>query len=153
MPRAFGFLASLIAVAGGCTALVRWLDTEDVATWVIAVVIMAISALMNFLHSYLAVRYAGRVEMSDSWWRLVLLTGAIVGVLFLENPVVILVLAALIFLVSAAPLVRDLYAIDKASRKPCPECCEYVKAMASVCHYCGHRWEAVPPVARNVRPD
>ena len=154
MARAFGFLASFVAVVAGCVALVRWLDTLGVQTAFIVLVVFVVTFTLIGVRVALARVGLLPWEGATQTWaeshpvaaRRGL--GAELAVAFIAFAFYVafdaegmaLISATALFAGIAGPLVFDLYGKDKASRKACPDCCEEVKAGARVCRYCGYRW-------------
>jgi hypothetical protein len=149
MARAVGFLASFVAVIGAGGGLVRWLHAENVALWVIAVVLVA--AAIALVAAHLLIRtytFLTRRDIPIAYLGFYFI-GGVVGISFillgLGGSDVLFVVGAVVYFASVVgPLILDLFEIDKASRKPCPDCCEEVKVRARVCRYCGHRWPNAP---------
>jgi hypothetical protein len=127
---------------GGCVALVTWLDAQDVSLLLISGVIAAIAGVLIVTRGVLL----GWASVVDGQAYDIISFTALVGInvvpeLGLDENVGLLVLSTVVFAAVAGPLALDLYKADKASRKQCPDCCEWVKAEARVCRYCGYRWQ------------
>jgi hypothetical protein len=156
--RILGYLASFVAVVGGCVAFVRWLDSEDVPVGVLVLVIGGIPWLLGLIHravfppehreAFPERLLAWLLGMSP-WLRAVLvLSPFVAGIAVVLSGLLegdagdaaLLGGTALLFAIAVAPLVWDFYERDKASRKQCPDWCEDVKVGARVRRYCGHRW-------------
>jgi hypothetical protein len=152
-----GFLASFLSVVAACVALVRWLDTQDVSSYVIALVVVTMATALWALTLIIENRASPDIKfrgLRGPWVPLAFgVAGLAVAYLGFEIPIVGVLIAAAVFVLAAGPLVFDLYEVDKASRKPCPDCCESVKVGARVCRYCGHRWPQAPALPPNHRPD
>jgi hypothetical protein len=153
--RAVGFLASFVAVVGGCVAFVRWLDSEDVPSAWVVIAIAAVGAALIWIRKTLipadqSAFVGWQVKhMSLAWGLWGVVTGAGLAVIAgRDGGFVELGGATVIFATGTGILMWDLYERDKASRKVCPDCCEQVKVGARICRYCGYRWtvaDQAPP--------
>ena len=144
MARAVGFLASFVAVVAGCVALVRWLDTQGVPFGFIVVAVSLFAGALAVGRDRIAKRSASasRFRQEAALIRVavaVAAAGWLAGALA-DSELVVLVGTLVASACVAGAVIFDLYEIDKASRKRCPDCCEEVKVAASVCRYCGYRW-------------
>jgi hypothetical protein len=128
---------------GGCVALVRWLDSENVPLIVIAGVILGISFVLLAIR-----RLTSRTDVAAS--QFIYVSAAVGAFASLLSDVedtatrdrVTLLFATGMFAFTALPLAKDLYKADKASRKKCEDCCETVKVGARVCRHCGYEFWA-----------
>jgi len=144
MARTFTSLAAIVAVVAGVGGGIKWVN-DHVSDGTVAITgwISLTAATLFWIQG--AIWLKGR----QRWFVYALVTlvcGGAMLLLLLDH----LSLYALGYSFAAlivVPVGLELYLVDRASRRKCPDCQEEIRAAATVCKHCGFRLGPKPKVA------